>query len=213
MSNFKNWLKTNHPETFEEGWKDWARAGVTAASMGLASQGDAEGIKTAPGAPTNIVQHLNKENSQDFQFTIELNSNTKNNPKLKAETLMKQLQNHYKLNSDTARKALKGNVSQYSVSDQYYLTDGINHDLIWIPGTSPKIANLIKIMQKYEKINAEGEPTFNLFLRVVAVKHLVANQKNTIINPRTGRPMIVNTPSYSSVPVHPSQLFDPKKIK
>jgi len=49
MKIFDKWLEETHPEYLEEGWKDWARKGVMAASLGAASLGLMPGQAQAAG--------------------------------------------------------------------------------------------------------------------------------------------------------------------
>jgi phytoene dehydrogenase-like protein len=37
MKNFEIWLVEQHPEFIDEGWKDWAKKGVLAATLGAST--------------------------------------------------------------------------------------------------------------------------------------------------------------------------------
>ena len=56
MKNFEQWLEATHPEYLEEGWKDWAKKGVIAATMGAAGLGMMPGQAQARD-PMNSSPH------------------------------------------------------------------------------------------------------------------------------------------------------------
>jgi len=61
MKNFEQWLEATHPECLEEGWRDWAKKGVVAATMGAAGLGMMPGqshsvSSTRPGAEARDIQ-------------------------------------------------------------------------------------------------------------------------------------------------------------